>query len=86
MKNYYGNKIWSITQQILKKIPRNDLIEKLENGQKKSVESRGGQMVRKRMHSSSSGAAGSDVSPERKRRVMEPGSETEQEGRLHSFT
>ncbi|KAJ8367616.1 hypothetical protein AAFF_G00314030 [Aldrovandia affinis] len=33
------------------------------------------------MHSSSSGAAGSDVSTEKKRRVMEPGSETEQEGR-----
>ncbi|KAJ8371742.1 hypothetical protein AAFF_G00302490 [Aldrovandia affinis] len=136
MKDYYGDKMVNITQEILKKIPRNDLIERLENdlkitgtlnlhggqgrahGQvggleaqqqaqvplrvdqgrrqgpwffqplldwlwKTGVESRGGQTVmeQQQMHSSSSGVAGSDVSPERKRRVMEPGSETEQEGR-----
>ncbi|KAJ8361838.1 hypothetical protein AAFF_G00417390, partial [Aldrovandia affinis] len=79
MEGYYGDKMVNITHEILKNIPRIDLIEKY--GLEKSVESRGGQTVRKRMHSSSSGAAGSDVSPERKRRVMEPGSETEQEGR-----
>ncbi|KAJ8358064.1 hypothetical protein AAFF_G00036780, partial [Aldrovandia affinis] len=79
MEGWYADKMVDSTHEILKKIPRKDLIEKY--GLEKSVESRGGQTVSKRMHSSSSGAAGSDVSPERKRRVMEPGSETEQAGR-----
>ncbi|KAJ8355311.1 hypothetical protein AAFF_G00071690 [Aldrovandia affinis] len=36
MKDYYGDKRVNITQEILKKISRNDLIERLENGQSRS--------------------------------------------------
>ncbi|KAJ8361798.1 hypothetical protein AAFF_G00420410 [Aldrovandia affinis] len=36
MKDYYGDKMVNITQEILKKISRNDLIERLENGQSRS--------------------------------------------------
>ncbi|KAJ8351020.1 hypothetical protein AAFF_G00161250 [Aldrovandia affinis] len=36
MKDYYGDKMVNITKEILKKISRNDLIERLENGQSRS--------------------------------------------------
>ncbi|KAJ8362487.1 hypothetical protein AAFF_G00372060, partial [Aldrovandia affinis] len=36
MKDYYGDQRVNITQEILKKISRNDLIERLENGQSRS--------------------------------------------------
>ncbi|KAJ8361668.1 hypothetical protein AAFF_G00432220 [Aldrovandia affinis] len=36
MKDYYGDKRVNITQEILKKISRNDLFERLENGQSRS--------------------------------------------------
>ncbi|KAJ8366601.1 hypothetical protein AAFF_G00348560 [Aldrovandia affinis] len=73
MKRSYGDKIVNITQEILKKIQRNDLVERLENGLEKSVEGRGQQMVRKQQRELTlrSGAAGSDVSPGRKSRIIE---------------
>ncbi|KAJ8358225.1 hypothetical protein AAFF_G00021490, partial [Aldrovandia affinis] len=36
MKHSYGDKMVNITQEILEKISRNDLIKKLENGQSRS--------------------------------------------------
>ncbi|KAJ8367515.1 hypothetical protein AAFF_G00316970 [Aldrovandia affinis] len=81
-RSYPGDKMMNITRAILKKIQRNDLVERLEDGLEKSVEARGRQMVRKLQQelTLSSGPAGSDVSPRKKHRDMEPGSETEQEG------
>ncbi|KAJ8366602.1 hypothetical protein AAFF_G00348570 [Aldrovandia affinis] len=72
MKRSYGDKIVNITRAILKKIQRNDLVERLEDGLEKSVEARGWQTnEQQRELTLRSGAAGSDVSPGRKSRIIE---------------
>ncbi|XP_061086602.1 protein NLRC3-like [Conger conger] len=79
MKSSYGNKMVQVTLEILKKISRNDLVERLESGaevRRQTVRKRSGEDL-------SSAAAAGDYSPERKRERSlnaEPVSETQQGG------
>ncbi|XP_061083262.1 NACHT, LRR and PYD domains-containing protein 12-like isoform X2 [Conger conger] len=85
MKSSYGNKMVQVTLEILKKISRNDLVERLESGaevRRQTVRKRSGEDL-------SSAAAAGDYSPERKRERSlnaEPVSETQQGGAQPSLT
>ncbi|KAJ8283138.1 hypothetical protein COCON_G00019880 [Conger conger] len=85
MKSSYGNKMVQVTLEILKKISRNDLVERLESGaevRRQTVRKRSGEDL-------SSAAAAGDYSPERKRERSlnaEPVSETQQGGAQQSLT